>query len=374
MISIFSGVNKHVAGRVENPQWHYVQRIANERIDFIRRWCFNAPLTVPPTHLIVRLLSTAYIPFSMAPEDVYDTVSQDVTNTISSFKLTSSDRTGAFHQGCFYGRDTYELYLVNEGAGYNVFDAIDDWMTRPAIKVIYNEKTDLNTIISVDLKMRGYSSEGRLAIFLIDLPLLAMQYKLFRDYFKKDPSGDASPQSFVARIVFPGLLKSHTDWCVLNRYLSKDPLAAESAKSIARYPFTLAKFQEPALNKMVNTSVNIARSQQADYRDILHQFPLLFCDSALELLDLPVVVNSVQVNWLIILSRLKVVYFLMQLKQATDFSGNQDYLNQLAIELRHAQFAHSIMPKLPKYIREEIYPYLRAILEKTDPNGLKLLD
>ena len=364
MLDIFNSVNRHQFSRVTYSRWEQIKALMlNERVNKIKGYYRNAVIPVSPTHLFARIIATLNIAYHGAPEDIYDAIDMQAESIAKNFKCTSAGSLGRFHTGNFYGVDTLEQYFFYTDST-NVFDIISDWKNYASIKVMYHEKTDLSTLIPRVIHREGYSNEGNLAIFLVNLPALGMQYALYRKECAAS-NKDMSIVNFLAQIVLPNIIDSQLDWCVLNRLIAMvrdEPIVRSN--TIHAVPFTVPNYASQIDHILMNVKKHI-ESTQLEFREVLYNIPMFYHDSALNLLELPIINHTVQASWLMILARLRVTNFLLDLRDAIALPDNQRYLNQLMLEIKISQFEHSILPRLPDRIQSPARQFMDKIKKVT---------
>ena len=96
--------------------WSYVHDGLEKNLKIVKEYYHNRPHAVRNGHLLVKLLTTLGVPYTLNIERFYDIVDGRSLQYSMSFKLTSSLYRGAFFRNVFYGGDVLEVLIANNPA------------------------------------------------------------------------------------------------------------------------------------------------------------------------------------------------------------------------------------------------------------------
>lgn len=315
-------------------------------IDFRR----HNPRTLDASHLLVRLLQNLNVPLSLEPIVYADRVSDIALNLAMSLRMTSPLSKGrVFTPGVFYGQNVTEVLLAN----IEPFDVESPWREWRPIKVLYHPQSDLNMHVPDG---RHASLEAGMAVISINIPMLAAQYRAWRmEENTIDRSNPESPRSimqFLQLYPLPNMLYSHLDIALLNRLISRY-FEVKMPVIPSQHSFYLSDWTM-YVDRTMDRFLRLAVAKRWDFDTLIGNIPTV---SALDLHDVirvPDMVFTHQVQWAVVLARLPLVIFLVQMNAAVDNPRNQPYLNYLRLYLRSMDLNQTMRTALPRSRFEDV--------------------
>lgn len=360
MDSLFEPTRDIHGGVVHSASWRMIQqgllRNLNEVIEFYR---FHA-MAVESEHFLVRLLHSIDVPQSM-PTDRYMANVENMCLKLSmALKMTSSIYRGQVFEGVFYGQGSHEILVAYQSDHRpDDLDNVRDWRTVVPIRVLRHPITSL-TLQLPDGTDR--LSQPDFSVFLIDLPLLAWQYRAFRleeaRRQKEEGGNQRSTMQFIHMVVLPNMMDSHLDIALFNRYrywLQGWPMQPEVTST---HSFQMIQWND-RIDAFIQNELRLLDGSR-DFSTILHSIPLVSAKTLQDALQIPVLPPTQQVMWAISIARLPLISFLFQFDDRHPQTKNQSAVSKILRNIRFYQ-RNSIMKALPADQRDLIELELERI-------------
>lgn len=336
---MYTLLNERVAaarGIVAFPEFTYVKNGLSRNLETAVRYYRTNPMAVDSSHLLVQMLQSISISFGEDVNIYKDRVSDMALQLASTLQLTSAYAPGKSFDGQFYGKGTTEV-LIAHIEDFDPQLALSDWQNLCPVRVLRHPRSDLSMVLP-DGDVHG--RESGMAVIAINIPMLACQWRQFKItemLTRKDTP--FSVNQFIHMYVLPNMLYSHLDVAIVNRLynLFRGWPVADSAGTV---PFALPNYQanlDPVLNRVLQ---NAQRQVTYDFPNLLKGIPLVTANSLWDAVKLPQVIANRQVTWALVLARLTVFEFLIQLNYISRNSNNGMYLNAIRkslLELRSDQ-------------------------------------
>jgi hypothetical protein len=327
MIDLFRVESNLNVGIMRPPEWPFIERGFQKNIDKVIDFHHTYNRGVKSNHFLIRLLHSIGVPKTLELERYYALVDAMSLNLSMHFKMTSSIYKGTFHKGIFYGNDNPEILLATDD--YFDFDYVDrNWKTVNAVTTLIHPKSDMELHLP---NGEAYSNENGLAIILINVTMLAVQYRAFwrEQQRKPDDAPTKSIMQFIGGYVIPNMLPKQTDICFFNRLVNRFYKIEDGLNIPFRsHSFMLtdySKYIDLAIDKIL---INIEKTNKR-FDVVLKQIPSFYNEDMLKTLMVPDFPPTVQVSWSILLSRLKSINFLFDICSDHLTSRNQFSINQV---------------------------------------------
>ena len=191
---------------------------------------------------------------------------------------------------------------------------------------------------------RASSTDTGLAFISINSPLLAVQLRsFFKDQFinryMQDGSSLGLPH-FVHMYVLPNMMYQHTDVVIINRLmrlLYNEPMG----KELLKHPFPILQYANKLDNVLIKV-IDECYDSRMDYADLLASLPSIGSKDASISLRVPDMGNTRQVKWALILSRLRIMKFLIDLAGEDSINTNRSYITHLKGMLKRMKNGHYV--------------------------------
>ena len=349
MYSLYSHKSPSLQGVVKLQDWLYVKSGLERNLAQVIKFYRTNPMAVHSNHFLVKLLQSITIPQFQNIERYYNNVDALSLNLSMAFKITSSLYKGQLFNGIFFGPGNDEIIIASDD-GFDPFEATEKWKELQSVKVLMSPKSDLGLNL---LDGVNNGSEEGLAVIIINIPLLAVQYRAFRlneVRINTNENGELTDSTlsvmhFVHMYVLPNMLYSYLDHAVFNRIANLE-LGLPLGESKRHHSFFLQDYSAKLLY-VHNKILDILKKENKDFNGILQNIPTVTKDNAAELMEVPDIALTRQVLWALVLSRLPELKFLCRLSKDSIGNKNQSEVNRILRFFLNYKSDNSIKSMLP---------------------------
>lgn len=336
-------------GVLRAPNWPYLREGLKRNMNTVLRYYRRNPTAVKAQHFLVRLLQSIAVPQSLSPERYYANVDARALNISMALKMTSSIFRGEVHKGVFYGPDSSEVLIATDES-FDPVAATKNWQNLSPVTVLRHPRSDL----SLDLPDgQDTGSESGLAVITINVSLLAIQYRAFRQDQIRVTEGTDDAQltamQFIRMYVLPNMLPSHLDIALFNRIANMQqgfPLG----ESYGRHPFLLIDYAERVEITQENVLTSLKLKSQ-DFVGTLKTIPAVYKDDMFGVFTPPDIAPTRQVVWALVLAQLPVAMFLYRASEKFTHAKDRVELNLM----QRAIMAYRSDSMLKQALPYEIY-------------------
>ena len=360
MIELFLNLSERSVGSMQPGQWNYIKAGLARNVQKVQQFYQTFNPTVRSNHFLIRLLQTLSVPHSLALDRYYANVDAIALNHSASMGMTSAIAKGRVHRGVFYGANTPELLVAVDD--FFDFEEVDrNWENVSAVKPLMHAKSDTQLLLPNGLP---YSQESGLTVILVNVPMLAVQYRAFMREEQNRQRGTAKTIAmFIGGYVLPNMLPAHMELCLFNRLY----LDATEPASAANVPFRAHSFRLPQydyyLDDALETYLEYVSRGNLEFQAILKSLPSLFEPSMYQAMQMPDIAPTRQVDWVLVAARLKVVDFLFKVSQKNLLTRNQHHVNQILRAFRMRDVNRMFQTELPPDALREVEHYTSTILQ-----------
>lgn len=315
------------------------------------------PTGLNASHFLVRLLQSLNVPMTLSTMVFDDKVRDIALNLGMGLRMTSALSQGRiFTPGVFYGDGVTEVLIASidpydlkalEGEG---------WKDLRPIQVLYHPKSDLNLTIPDG---RHSTPEAGMAVITVNIPMLASQYRKWRT-FQNSASIDTprSIMQFLQEIPIPNMLYSHLDVAIMNRLIGKFfDVELENTRSM--HSFYLTDWVDE-VDRALDYYLEYCSLRKLDFDTLISYVPTVSAENLHEVLRLPDLAFTQQLQWAVVIARLPIVVFLVQFNAKYDNPRNRSHLHYLRHYLRQMDLGRVMRRALP----EDRYQDVMGIIEQ----------
>lgn len=325
MRTLFNLQSPREYGILNSAYWPYVRDGLRRNLQAIVRYHRRNPTAVQSSHFLVRLLGAIAIPHSLNLERYFDNVDSSTFNVASTLKMTTTVARGHMFRGIFYGPESHEV-LIGHNGSFDPYEVDLHWMSQSPVTVLRHPRSDLTMMLPDG---SDTSSEGGIAVIMINIPMLAIMYRAFRRYEDVTSVGGSalSVMHFIRMYVLPNMLPSHLDVALFNRIdnLQKGAPMGESRKS---HSFALPDYSDK-VNRVQKEVLTYIQKKRQDLLAVLKTVPAANAGNMADALDVPDIAPTRQVVWALVLARLNVLAFLVSVGRDRATTMNQSELNAM---------------------------------------------
>lgn len=332
MYALFTQPTSPVGGVTKPAQFDWLQRSYLAEIEKIKNYYKTRVFSLPNQHVLVRTLTTAIVPLQYDIERYVEVSSARSPYVCKHFKFTSELNAGTPHSNCFYGGVVDEYILAVENY-INPFQESPTWDDVPAIRVLQHPVSDLSLCLPTG---STYGNMSGTSVVTLDLPRLLLQYRGFmlkQNRRINDGSEQIlGPAHFIHQEVLPQLLETHLDYVWMNRLMNRF-YGAPSSLAYKKLPFNVLDYGSK-LDELADQVLKQITDSKSWYIHTLQSIPSFYKKDMLESLQMPDVALTSQVWWLVFLTRLPVMKFLLDVGGPNGIRSNRGYVNQLQVALK----------------------------------------
>lgn len=308
MYTFFNKATRILQGVKYPAEWNYVKDGLRKNIATVVNYYRNTSIAVPSDHFLVKLLQSIAVSQTLPLERYYENVDALAMNLSMALKMTSSIYGGKIFDGVFYGPGSDEVLIAND----DLFDPkeIDrDWKNAAPVKVLMHPKTDLYMNVP---NGKNTSNQTGLSVFSINIPMLAVMYRAFRNseiaFTQGQEESQRSLMQFVHMYVLPNIIFSQTDVAIFNRihHLQRGIPFGVARKN---HPFYLTDYDSRVTRVQIEV-LGLLTKGQYNFGTMLRMIPAVVKDNMEQVMLLPSMAPTRQVMWALTCARLPVLDFL----------------------------------------------------------------
>ena len=355
-LDIFKGgyATRTPATGIVNPRdIEYLKRLYIFNKDAIQGYYSDRNFAVKNTNILSRLIEHFPVYLNYDNYRYLEVIESKLNYLAKHFEFTSDSELGMLHPPYFFGNGGDEIIF----SGYENFNAdnfVKGWRTETCIRTLLHPRDDTKLLLPLG---NDNGSRGGLSSLFIDVPKLALKYREFvrEQTTKTEDEAVLNKNNFVIKYVLSGMMGDIIDHVLLNLIMDRF-YGIEPTESKKKHPF---KIFEPTtqLDRYIDDTLNVITTKPIDFINILRNIKLVNSEDASELLALPDVYGSRQIQAAIIGTRIDHMLFLFDVCKSKDV--NNHYLNdwrRLAKRLeRDSKISQFFTYELEKDIREKLY-------------------
>jgi len=314
--------------QIRHGSFDLIKRIYKRELDKIVSYFSNRVFAVNSDHILCRVLNTVNVPLAYSLDRFVESSIARSIYVSKNFNFTSPINYGIIHDGLFYGKGNDEIIIYNDDY-FNPNTASRDWKKIQAVKVLEHNVSNMSLLLP---NGKENNIEKGLAVISINIPLLLMQYRSFiLEQAIKSNNSLLSVSHFVHMYVLPNMLYSHIDIVIMNRLLNLY-YGAPMGYGLKKYPFPIINY-ESNIDRVLLVILKHIKESGLLYENILENIPSINSDDLLEALIMPDTVKTKQVWWALLLARLKVSKFLLDVGEEKSIGNNRTLVNKIQIDL-----------------------------------------
>lgn len=350
MYRLFIQPSKPSRGLLSLPRFTYVKQGVMRNASRLVAYARANPDTVRSDHILVQILQSLAVSITRDTEEYYRIVSELASELSQAVGLTTGNSYGKIRRSSdFYGKYYSEILLGIENDNVDLTDPDADWENWQPVKVLHHNVT------SYQPEMLDGSDNSRdgLAVIQIDIPMLAMQYRAFRLREMQRPAEETQLTlgQFVMMYPITNMIWSHLDYSSFNFFL-----AASRGESYDQFrqrnSFYTTNYDEKAMD-CYHTAMDAFRRREYTWQDFFKQIPAISWDNQWEVLSLPTVPATRQLEWALIYSRLPAVLCYFQTNEAHGIGAARQESRRVLRSLRQIRNDNSLKTQLPRDLYEE---------------------
>lgn len=331
----------------------YVRRTYRKELEKVARYYSERTHVVRTDHILSQILLQAYRPPSVDLPSTINAIAARAPYVAKAFQLADDITYARPLSYQFLQAREYLIYLEPDIS--SIFRAKKASDLQP-LKVIRTNQIDYTYTPPTGknhLDAQGHS------VFAIDIVAMVYQYQLW----EKERIATASQYSlelvtlghehYVASMLLPSVIPQLADHSVF-QHVRRAHLALDtSSSSTVKLPIATYDISSK-IDQAVQYYLQYYKDSQYTYETYLSDMPVLTVDSGLVAYQMPDLLPTTQLYWLMYLSRLQMIEFLIELGGVKGLRYNKRMVARMYVEIRRLQ-------------RENIY---RRVLDRDTASGI----
>lgn len=356
MYTIYNKSIGHNLTRISSTPFSYVLGRHTDNLAKVVGYYRNASNAVASNHLLVNILKTLPTGRGMNLGH-YRYLIDDMSDEIASnFNLASSTNYGkGISPGTFLGEGTEEIIiLLNEP--FSIESLKNGWRDAQPLRFIKHPK------ISLGLDLPDGSDQGGengSAVILLNLPLLACQYKLWRDSVS-DMEYRETTMQYVHKFILPNMLESFLSVSLIN-ILYRLFIGKSITDTDDNHPFYINRFFNKTVDGLTDLLSTQLNKRQSFYK-LLETTELINKRTFRETIAIPRTSLTRQVIWSLTLARLELIDFLITWNNRSSGNDDREELRTVRVSLRRILsdknnskiFSNDLKNEVETFIKDEL--------------------
>lgn len=361
MYQLFTKVFESNNAVIRPPEFELIRRTYQAQLLNILQYYHSRVYAVRSNHLLCRLLTTASIPVHYTVEQYLEVAYTRSPYVAKHFNFTSEINYGKIQPSVFYGESNMEIIVYNEDY-FDAHEVIKDWQNIEAVRVLEHPFSDLGLLLPTGIE---HSTDHGLVTMSINIPLLLLQYRCFLlEQMHKSGLNDTSllgVSHFVHMYVLPNILHSHLQLCIVNRLVNLF-YGAPMGEALKHHPFPIINYGDK-IDKVLTTIVKRLEKTKMLYFSMLKNIPSVEYNDSQEALLMPDIAKTRQVWWALLVTRLRLMKFLLDVGDEQGLAMNRSFVNKLRNDLKRLLDENMLKSMLPKDMYFDIDIAIQQILK-----------
>lgn len=220
MYQLFKDYQVNRNTKLDVTDFLFVRKSLLREMTRIKTYYNTSNFVVEGDHLINQLLLNLNVSINRDIESYVRVCAQETERLARVFRLVNPvvSQPQAYH-GAFYNSDTKEFIILHS----NDFDhtlAYKQWRKLVPIKVHSHNFTDIHGAL-IDTNYRNSLNESGYAVISINLPMLALQHRAWREQVRKYEDVKTQTVNFIIQYPIANMIHRHMDIAIINRMINR---------------------------------------------------------------------------------------------------------------------------------------------------------
>lgn len=361
MLDIFLKNKSDIAYPIKSyPQFEYIKRKYKEELSKTINYYRYRDKAVRNNHMFTRLINANMANPDLSTVQFYKYIYASAKYIAKQFNIVDNINAGRVMDSVVYGRNSKEVFLYVE-SDIDFDDISVNWQRYAPVKIIYSNQNDINLLLpeqTVDFEI------PTLTIMTLDPVLMCMQY---REWMKMRQEIDATTNIniFVYQIVLPNMLKNLIDINIYNRF-SNIVNGRTNSKHTNPHPFIFVDYTERT-DRVLEEFYKDYRLKGHPIEKLYDTIPTIYNESMLDALHIEHRYFTRQSEWVLWLSRAKMVADMLKFIGEDGIFRNRDVLNKLPYMIRQFRLSRTIEGQLTDFLQKDFdnnIAYIEKIIGK----------
>jgi hypothetical protein len=367
MYTFFNNAVSGEMGKFHFAEFNYIKRTMTQNAEKVVKYYRSFPGQIYSDNFLIRLLQSMTIGYGMSPERFVSQASDAAMHLSMALRMTSAIYKGQlWNNGVFLHPDSNEIIIATD-TKFDISDIETNWQDLQPVKYLHHELTDITFPLLFGKKSR-YSGEVPdlgFTVIEVNVPMLALQYQQWRKATANQKEGEhQSIGQFVKSYPIVNAIHSFTDYAIFNRLKCKT-YETPIPKSINPHPFPIMDMA-PRVDACMGKVVEFLTKKRLNFKNMMETVPMLSQDSLWDVLHVPKVPQTRQIEWALDIARLSAIAWLLTIRESTNSTMDGQIINYMNLSLRSIKsdntFRTVLGPldalKVNQYIAEYIKPFI----------------
>lgn len=326
MFVSFLGENKPNRGGMVVPQMFTIRKSFMLNLTNLSRYYREHEFYLPNNHLLKELLLNLNVAGEKPLLEYVDSVRDRIQTLSRMYKLSSAANTGKVLERSMFLNDRVQEIVILHGEQFDIDTCVTNWKELEPVKFLDHPHTDISFAIPDGTYK---SDEMGAAVISINLPMLALQYRLWakEELAKENPR---KVSSFIIGYPLNNAIRSHADIAISNRLfniVSKTPNLNKPkwrATAMALPDYT------DSVDNVLGAYSSIIERRQPTFYDIMHNIPTITGINFTYRAKLPDVIVTNSVAWSLYASVIKKLVMAFRITEQRGLAVNQNVINEVS--------------------------------------------
>lgn len=344
MYTLFNSDSNQEKISVVIPKFNSVKKIINEDIQKVMDYYREYNYQISHTHLIVRILSILNVSFSRSIPDYINTAIERTPIIARLLKLIypTNDKVET-HNGTFYNEHITE-YIIASDDNFDVDYVTKHWGFVSPVKIHTHPFTDFSYGFA-NSKYNSQSETG-VAVISVNIPMIALQWRLFNRLFKDNSNFYIKANAFAIRYVMLNTLRNHMEHTVINRFMAyylQKPVSP-FLKNHSIFVNDITSKLDEAILQMVET----VEKKKVNINQVFTMFPTLYFPAWSSVIRMPDIVTTQYNKWIFLVAYLPYIELYLAMVKNKDIRSDRDTLFTIRRQLKYLENQRGLMIPLDR--------------------------
>lgn len=359
MYSLVDVDPKKEYGVARLSEWKAVQDGLKRNLVAMLSHYRHASYSVAPDHLLVQILQSINVPISLSSDRYYNNIGINAMAVANTFDLTTPMNSGKVFHGVFFNKTIQEI-VIGFDENFDMARVEAHWQDVTPVRVLRHPFPHVHLQVPNGRFASPYSG---LAVIAVNVSLLAVQYRAFSqaEARKQQANSDYVQRNimqFVHMHVLPNMLESYLDYALFNRmeklYHDQKMVRFPSREALHMPDYT------HQVDAVYHRVINILDASNYHAPAMLAAMPAASTQDMRSVMFVPDVAPTRQILWSVILARLPMLLFLIQVSRKTERVQNQTGLTEIEYTLERLKKQRVFDTTLPK----QLYQTTMAMIDE----------
>lgn len=333
--TIFNGSDNYIYSHKQFFDMVYLRKPFTDTLKMVISYYRENVIYLPSTNILASILFNIPLAFYLDDRKYVELINSRIPSLCQSLNLTSSFNYGKIFNKEFYSES--EILLLDT-TDFDIRKVKDDWENIVSVNPLLHPWGNMSFTLPIGGDLD--SGEG-ISVIAINIALLATQFRLFlkEKMLHNDPINSTVP-IFIAQYVLPNMMAHQTDIAIFN-IIYNNYYGLENSKSLIYQPYSLPVHNY--MNKVNVFSEKVIKwldNRGIFYTQLLQSIPAVFKDNMEQVMRMPDVANTRQVWWALVVARLRVLVFIINLGGIESIRYNKSFLSEYQKDLAYLESEH----------------------------------